>query len=79
MSHPPKAWILTAGLWLFVSGVRQCAGSTAGENGTPVPAQAKVSLALDQKEFFLGENVLLHFCIENTGTEPFPINLGGDY
>ncbi len=45
----------------------------------PVPAGAKVTLYADQQEFFLGENVLIHFCLENVGDEPFEISTGGDY
>ena len=29
--------------------------------------------------FFLGENVLIHLVVENVGTVPFRIDLGGDY
>jgi hypothetical protein len=74
MSHPPTALVLTAGLWLLLGAAR-----TAGGEDTPVPAHARVSVELDKKEYFLGENVLLHFCVENTGKGPFQINLGGDY
>jgi hypothetical protein len=79
MSHRPTAQVMTAGLLLMVGGLRPATASTAPEKGTPVPAHARVSIELDQKEYFLGENVLLHFCIENTGKEPFEIDLGGDY
>src|SRR6266404_2023662 len=44
-----------------------------------VPASAKITLELDKPEYFLGENILLHFVVENVGEEPFSINLGGDY
>jgi hypothetical protein len=75
MSRPSLALILTAVLTLVVRDARM----PAADKETPVPAQARVSVELDQKEFFLGENLLLHFCIENVGTEPFSISLGGDY
>jgi hypothetical protein len=70
--------LFIAGLCLLIGACRP-AVRTAEEKDTPVPAHAKVSIELDRKEYFLGENVLLHFRIENTGTEPFKINLGGDY
>jgi hypothetical protein len=70
---------LTVALFLLVGGVRPVSASTQEGKAPVVPAQAKVTIELDQKEYFLGENVLLHFCVENTGREPFPINLGGDY
>jgi len=70
--------IITVGSLLFVGVVRPATGLKAGEEDRLVPAHARVSIDLDQKEYFLGENVLLHFCIENTGKEPFQINLGDD-
>jgi hypothetical protein len=49
------------------------------EPSRPVPAHARVGLLLDKKQYFLGENILVHFFVENTGHEAFSINLGGDY
>src|SRR6266436_8268964 len=45
----------------------------------PVPIGAKVTLELDRREYFLGENVLVHFILENTGDQPFEADFGGDY
>jgi len=45
----------------------------------PVPAGAKVSVVCDRQEYFLGENVLLHFTLENTNDQPFEADFGGDY
>ena len=45
----------------------------------PVPPNARVTLSCDRDEYFLGENVLVHFKLENTGGEPFEANFGGDY
>ena len=45
----------------------------------PVPPGARLSLELDRLVFFLGENVLVHLVVENVGTVPFRIDLGGDY
>lgn len=45
----------------------------------PVPAGAKVMLELDSHDCFLGENVLVHFTLENAGSQPFRANFGGDY
>ena len=50
-----------------------------GNAKKPVPSGAKVTLELDHREYFLGENVLVHFTLENTGTDPFEANFGGDY
>jgi hypothetical protein len=40
---------------------------------------AIVTLELDKEEFFLGENILLHYHIRNEGNVPFQISVGGDY
>ncbi|EEF57510.1 HEAT repeat domain-containing protein [Pedosphaera parvula] len=45
----------------------------------PVPAGAKVTLELDHPEYFLGENVLVHFTLQNIGDQPFQADFGGDY
>ncbi|HZY85109.1 MAG TPA: WD40 repeat domain-containing protein, partial [Gemmataceae bacterium] len=45
----------------------------------PVPEGARASLVLDKKEYFLGENVLAHFCVENAGQGMFYVETGGDY
>ena len=45
----------------------------------PVPDGAKVTLELDRPDFFLGENVLVHFVLQNTGNAPFEASWGGDY
>jgi hypothetical protein len=45
----------------------------------PVPIGAKVTLELDRRESFLGENVLVHFILENTSDQPFEADFGGDY
>jgi hypothetical protein len=44
-----------------------------------VPEGARVTLAVDQPTFLLGENVLIHWTLENTGAEPFEFGMGGDY
>jgi hypothetical protein len=44
-----------------------------------VPDGAKVTLQCDKKEYFLGENVLVHFILENISDKPFEADFGGDY
>ncbi|NCA82223.1 MAG: HEAT repeat domain-containing protein [Opitutae bacterium] len=44
----------------------------------PVPAHAVATVATDRDAFFIGENVLLHFTLENAGPEPFVASFGGD-
>ncbi len=39
---------------------------------------AAVTLELDKNQYYLGENVLLHWRIRNAGDEPFKFSIGGD-
>jgi hypothetical protein len=50
-----------------------------GKLPPPAPADFRVSVTSDRAEYVLGENVLVHFRIENTGKNPFTIEHGGDY
>ncbi len=54
-------------------------GARAAEAADAVPQGATVRLTVDRPEVFLGENVLVHFTLENTGTQPFTMSFGGDY
>ena len=51
----------------------------AGSATRPVPEGAKVTLELDRPDYFLGENVLVHFVLHNTGDVSFEASWGGDY
>ena len=42
-------------------------------------AAVQARLVFDQPSFFLGENVLAHFALTNTGKAPASISYGGDY
>lgn len=50
---------------------------------SPVPpgpvGKARVDLGVRKSAFFLGENVLVDFCVVNTSDAPFTIDVGGDY
>jgi len=48
-----------------------------GETGK-VPPGAKITLELDKPGFFLGENILANYVIENTGQEAIRFSRGGD-
>lgn len=39
---------------------------------------ARVEIVLDKEEYFLGENVVLHWRVWNAGKAPFRISMGGD-
>jgi hypothetical protein len=51
----------------------------AGEATGPVPEGARVRLEVDRADYLLGENVLVHFILENAGDAPFKASFGGDY
>ncbi len=51
---------------------------TMGRPGHP-PAGLEVSLVADRTNYFLGENILLHYRIHNASTNSFKISVGGDY
>ncbi len=71
-----RLWLLTA-LLLITNTLR--AFPVNGEKSPPVPPGAKVSLEADASEYFLGDSVLLHFTLRNTGPEPFDYSYGWDY
>jgi HEAT repeat protein len=50
----------------------------APAQSTPRPANFRVAVSSDKTEYMLGENVLLTFTVENTGTESFRVEFGGD-
>ncbi|HEY5914000.1 MAG TPA: hypothetical protein VJA21_25710 [Verrucomicrobiae bacterium] len=41
-----------------------------------MPRGAKVTIECDNKEYLLGENVLLHFMLENASETPFEADFG---
>lgn len=51
----------------------------ASEGTGGIPPGARISLVLDRQEFFLGENILFYYRIENTGGPAFSVGVGGDY
>jgi hypothetical protein len=51
----------------------------AGNATQPVPEGTMVTLEFDRPDYFLGENVLVHFVLQNTGDTPFEASWGGDY
>lgn len=79
----PDAMAPTAGFRMGL--IAACVGASAGHAAAqqsitpPPPGRARVVLSTDRPRFFLGENVLVHYCIENTSSTPFQIRHGGDY
>src|ERR1041384_4424872 len=45
----------------------------------PIPGKAKIELGIRKPKSFLGENVLVDFCVVNADTKAITIGVGGDY
>lgn len=76
-THTPlSAWLLALAALLVLA-----VPASAQRFGTPmpVPPGARVTLELDKPSYFLGENILVHFRLENVGDKPFSYSYGGDY
>lgn len=54
-------------------------GQVMADDPTGVPDNAAVRLTTNRDTFFLGENVLVHFELINTGGAAFEADFGGDY
>ena len=48
-------------------------------SGVPRGPMGHVTLLHDRNEYLLGENILIHYRLENPGTEPLPYEKGGFY
>lgn len=62
-------------LWLAI----QSALALPPDKRIKVPSGAVARLEFDKPVYFLGENILVHFVLENHGTRPFTVEAGGDY
>lgn len=71
------AVMIALGLSLRVVARPQSDWAMSGTN--PVPEGATVRVVFDKEQFLLGEDVIVHFVLENTGTTPFSYSTGGDY
>jgi hypothetical protein len=72
--------LIVSACTLAITHCASAASQPFGEQGKwPVPDGGKVTLEVDPKEVFVGENILVHFVLENTGTEPFNFSQGSDY
>ena len=63
--------------WAFAVLVAASAPLLALQN--PTPPGVRVVLSAAKPSFFLGENVLVDYCLENGSTAPVAISVGGDY
>ena len=72
-------FLLTALLSVALGGVARAGGNALPDQTREVPAGARVSLEADRTEWFLGENIVVHFKVENVGATPFNVSSGGDY
>jgi hypothetical protein len=57
--------------FLLVSAASVLLGVGAANATQLVPVGAKVTLEVDHQEYFIGENVIVHFILENVGNQPF--------
>lgn len=46
---------------------------------TKVPSGARVSVEAERTTWFLGENIVVHFRVQNVGATSFAVESGGDY
>jgi hypothetical protein len=44
-----------------------------------IPKGVRVRLEFEKSQFQLGESILAHYVIDNTGDKPFKFSFGGDY
>lgn len=76
----PKHSLLS---FVFLGSLGVTSAMAAPENNDEKPSKApgsyKLRASFDKPKYFMGENALLTFSIENTGKEPITIETGGDY
>jgi hypothetical protein len=53
--------------------------ASAVATATPASGKARVDLSVRKSAYFLGENVLVDFCVVDTSPAPITIEVGGDY
>ncbi len=73
-SHIALVW----GVLVLAAGSRARAAEQPAVERSVVVGPARLTLAIDRAEFFLGENVLIDYCLENLGAEPLWIDVGSD-
>lgn len=82
MARRTLRFCVTAGLLLAAAapGVNAWQGANGSRLVEPSRADnARVELSFEKPTFFLGENVMVHYCVENASATPFGISVGGDY
>lgn len=62
-------------------GARVTRGNLASVGGKTqtVPPNARITLVPRRADYFLGENIIADFRVENAGETPFTVSVGGDY
>lgn len=67
-------------LLLLVAAFVFCARVAAGEQpAPPASGEYKITISTEHQVYLLGENVIVSFVLENTGTKEFTASFGGDY
>src|SRR5688572_20577586 len=59
---------------LFAAEPPRLAPDTPAQKRPAPPAGVRVSVESDKPEYFLGENILLHFHVRNAGAQPFELD-----
>jgi len=71
---------LALSAWCVQGGINQPSdGFSPWGSARPFPPGLEVNLVSDRTNYFLGENILLHYRIANASDETFKISVGGDY
>jgi len=65
--------------FLFAVVLSFTASVASAEDVLPVPSHVAITIESDRQEYFLGENLLLHYSIENAGSKSVFPEFGGDY
>ncbi|MBL4705497.1 MAG: hypothetical protein JKY54_13320 [Flavobacteriales bacterium] len=75
-NHLAPNFLILSTLLILILGPIQSQGELKNQS---IPNNAKASLSTSKSNFLLGENILVHFKLENTGGNSFKANFGGDY
>lgn len=62
-----------------ITGTMAKPSNTAEGGKLTVPSKYTLKAAFDRRKYFLGENALVDFVVENSGESGFAIDVGGDY
>lgn len=79
-----QSFALALTMMLFLS-LPQCLQATEityvdhPKQALPIPSPVAIQLLADRETYFIGDAILLHYQVTNTGSQPLLITQGGDY